>query len=68
MKMITRSKKKQYALYKGDTYLYGGTIEELAKWLGVNERTIRFYTTPTYLKRFKNNENRYLVIKVDDEY
>lgn len=55
----------EYALYKGDTYLFGGTIKDLAKYLGVSERTIRFYTTPTYRKRTKDSYNRYIVIKVE---
>ena len=35
---------KQYALYKGDKYLCGGTIYELAKFLVVQPKTIYFYT------------------------
>lgn len=59
---------KQYALYKGDKYLFGGTIKELAKYLGVKEHTINFYTTPCYKKRIKHKDNRYEVIKVDDKW
>lgn len=55
----------EYAIYKGDTYLFGGTIKDLAKYLGVSERTIRFYTTPVYRKRTKDSNNRYIVIKVE---
>lgn len=58
--------KKQYALYKGDKYLFGGTIKELAKYLGVKERTITYYKTPEYLRRIKGRDNRYEVIKVGD--
>lgn len=57
--------KKQYALYKGDKYLFGGTIEELAKYLGVKKHTITFYKTPEYLKRIKDKKNRYEVIEVE---
>jgi hypothetical protein len=59
-------KQSQYALYKGDTYLYGGTREELAKFLGVKVRTIRFYYSPTYMERIKDKKDRYYVIKVED--
>ena len=59
-------KKKEYALYKGDTYLFGGTIKELAEYLKVKEHTIRFYTTPCYLKRIDNRKDRYEVIKIED--
>ena len=55
--------KKQYALYKGDTYLYGGTKEELAKYLRVNKKTIDFYLRPAYKKRIENSKDRYEVIR-----
>lgn len=58
--------KKTYALYKGDKYLYGGTKEELAKYLGVKKTTIDFYCRPSYLKRIDNSKERYEVIKVED--
>lgn len=58
--------KKQYALYKGDKYLFGGTIKELAKYLGVHEHTITYYKTPSYLKKIKDRKNRYEVIKVGE--
>lgn len=57
--------KIEYALYKGDKYLFGGTIKELAKYLGVKEHTIRFYSTPCYLKRIKDRKSSYEVIKVE---
>jgi len=52
-----------YALYHGDTILTIGTKLELAKYLGVKERTINFYMTPTYKKR---NKNGYLVIRIEE--
>lgn len=61
------SKKRQYALYKGDEYIFGGTKEEIAKYLGVKLNTISFYSKPAYLKRTKNIKNRYEVIKVEDD-
>lgn len=61
-------KKKQYALYHNDIYLYGGTLKELAEYLGVGERTIYFYSTNVYKKRKNNNfKNSYLVIEVEEE-
>jgi len=47
--------------------LFGGTIEELAKYLGVKKHTITFYKTPEYLKKIKGKENRYEVIEVEEE-
>lgn len=56
-----------YALYKGDKYLYGGTKEELAKYLNVKPRTIDFYSRPSYLKRVANAKEPYIVIRVKEE-
>lgn len=60
-------KKSQYALYKGDKYIFGGTREEIAKYLGVKPNTVSFYSKPAYLKRIKNIKDRYEVMKVDDD-
>lgn len=55
--------KKIYALYKGEKYICDGTLYQLANFLGVKERTIRFYMTPTYEKRGRGiNGNRKRVI------
>ena len=56
-------KNPEYALYKGDTFITIGTARELAEYLGVSERTVHFYSTPTYMKR--NKENHYIVIRID---
>ena len=64
------SKVKEYALYKGDTFIDLGTIKELAKKLGVNERTVQYYVTPSHLKRCQKhdeNGNYLIVIKLDEE-
>lgn len=58
-------KQKMYALYHGDNILTIGTKEELAKYLGVDKRTINFYMTPTHQKRVK--DNAYLVIRIEEE-
>lgn len=54
-----------YALYKGDTFIMIGKIKEIAKYLGVSERTVHFYSTPTYMKR--NKDNHYIVIRIEDD-
>lgn len=61
-------KKKQYALYKGDTYLYGETKEELANYLGVKVHTITYYNSNVWLKRLeeRKSKNPYIVIEVED--
>ena len=55
---------KEYALYKGEECLAIGTIKEIAKKMNVKERTIYFYTMPTYKKRCKKSKNRRELIKV----
>lgn len=49
---------KQWSMYKGEEEIAFGTIKEIAAKLGVNEKTIYFYTTPTYKKRVKAGKNR----------
>lgn len=60
------SKVCYYALYKGDEILTIGTKKELALYLGVKERTIHFYSTPTYRKRNKGG-NSYIVIRIEED-
>lgn len=55
---------KVYAMYKGELCLGVGTIKELSELLGVKEKTIKFYLTPTYRKRSKNSKNRRELIRV----
>ena len=59
-------KLSEYALYKGDTFIFAGTRKECADYLGVKESTIRFYMTPGY-KRRKYADNRVQVYKLEDE-
>lgn len=61
------TKKREYALYKGDECLGIGTIKELAQKFNVKEKTISFYSSPAYLKRReKSRLNNYkVVIKLD---
>ena len=58
-----KNQKKEYALYKGDTFLAMGTIKEIASMMKVKPRTIAFYTTPTYKKRIAKGKNRREVIE-----
>lgn len=52
---------KEYALYKGDQLLGIGTKKELAEKFKVQERTILFYGTKSYMKRRKNDNSRLLI-------
>ena len=60
-----RKSKTIYAIYKGEEFLNLGTVPELAKYLGVSTKTIKFYTTKTYRKRRKDDGNNIVVIKVE---
>ena len=57
--------KKEYALYKGDSFITMGTIEEIAKKLNRSFRTIYYYTTSQYKLRCKNSFNRLTMIEID---
>lgn len=62
-------KKDIYALYKGDTFITLGTIEEIAKYEEVKPRSIRYLQTPCYKKRFKEDDNnRKVLIKIERDY
>lgn len=51
MKGVTNVK-KEYAVYKGEDHIAFGTLEELAKKLDVQPRTIYFYSTAVYKRRW----------------
>lgn len=61
-----RKHPKELALYKGDKYLFGGTADDLAKYLGVSKDCIFYYKSPSYLKSIESSKNCYYVIKVED--
>ena len=56
-----------YAVYRGDTFLFMGTSKECANYLGVTVNTVYFYTTPRYRKRFESDSNRIIVIRVEED-
>ena len=60
----------EYVLYKGEEVIGIGTAKELAKQHGINEQTVRFYATPSHMRRVENSvdpEDRIIAVKVDDE-
>ena len=62
-------KRVEYALYKGDELLSMGKIDEIAKEMGVNEKTIRYYQTPQYKKRGlgEKSQKRRVLIKIEGD-
>lgn len=55
---------KKYALYKGDEYLYDGSLLQLAIKRNVKLRTIQFYLTPTYKKRTRKSKNAIVLVEI----
>lgn len=55
---------KEYAIYKGDDHIAYGTAKELAEKLGIKPETIKFYATPSYLKRVENSEKKDMMVAV----
>lgn len=58
--------KNIYALYKGDTFIDLGTLDELARSINVSRNTMMFYTSKVHQKRKKNPNKGYIVIKIED--
>lgn len=47
---------RELALYKGEELLAMGTLDQVAKELGVSELTILFYATPAYKRRLSGRK------------
>lgn len=62
------NKNQVYALYRGDTFLEIGTIEEIADFLGLTVRSVRHYRTPSYRSRVNDRKAMWLIEIEDDEY
>ncbi|MGX4686333.1 hypothetical protein JNUCC83_05455 [Vagococcus sp. JNUCC 83] len=48
----------EYAIYKGDTFLFIGTVDECAERLNIKPTSVKFMTTPTGKKRFENRDDK----------
>ncbi|WP_306007391.1 hypothetical protein [Bacillus sp. MMSF_3353] len=61
---------KEYVVYKGESLLCIGTIQECADYMGVLPATVRYYTTPTYQKRLakrKRARNYITVTELEED-
>ena len=56
--------KKEYALYHGENFIMIGTIEEIAKYLGIKKKSVMFYQSPTHKKR---DPNGYAVVAIPED-
>ena len=52
----------QYALYHGDAYVYGGTIADIARYLGRSEHATRVLASDRVRSRVKTG---YALYRVD---
>lgn len=60
----------EYALYKGESILSIGTIDEIAEEMDVQYRTIKYYTTGAYKRKLakrKNPKNFKVLVLLGDE-
>jgi hypothetical protein len=61
---------KDYAVYKGDSFICIGTIKECAERLGVKPGTVRYYTSPSYRRKVEKRKSPLdclTVFKIDDD-
>ena len=58
---------KCYAVYKGDTFLDLGTLEELEISLHMNRKNLHWYKSPTAMKRLEKNPGSLIAILIPDD-
>lgn len=56
--------KAVYAVYRGEELLFHGTIEDISEETYLSIKTLRTYSSPSYLKK-NENTNAIKLIKVD---
>ena len=56
---------KVYCIYKGDEFIALGTLKELSNLLNIKIESLRWMSTPSALKRSK--DNRLEVYLIEDE-
>lgn len=58
-KRDTRGRKeKLFALYKGETMITSGTMQEISQETGLTIATLRFYHSPAYKRRVKGTNHK----------
>ena len=58
-----------YAIYRGDEFVFMGTADECAEEFSVKPQTIKWMTTPTAKRRYEQykNYNGITAVKVEDD-
>ena len=59
-------KLKEYAVFKGEEMLAMGTYKEICEKLNISYQTFKFYGTPCYRKRTKEENARRIVCLNDN--
>ena len=58
----------QYAVYKGDEFIFVGTLEEVAEKLGVSTKSVKWMATPAAKRRAdKPGSTKMIIEKVEVE-
>ncbi|MBG9611697.1 hypothetical protein [Bacillus cereus] len=60
---------KEYVVYKGESFVCLGTIQECAQDMSVLPETIRYYTTPAYQRKIakRKKARKYVTVSVLEE-
>lgn len=68
--MIRHRNQNIYAMYKGDTYICEGTLDELAAQRGISYRSMQWYLSPSSQKRIEQqsrpNSKRTTLVLVEE--
>lgn len=62
--------KKEYALYKGETLLSIGTIEEIANHVNTSVKNVKYYGTNAYKRKLakrKRGDNHRVLVELEIE-
>lgn len=62
---MMNTKRREYALYKGDTFITFGTLQQLAKIAGVKPNSLIGHSSEK--ERLAKGQNAYIVVRVDDD-
>lgn len=58
---------RHYAIYQGEEFLFEGTAQECADYLGIKVTTVRFLNSNAYKKRTKNSKNPRVAFVIEDD-
>lgn len=60
---------KEFAVYKGEEFLFIGTWSDVINRLGITETTMYYYLSDSYRKRFKSKKpsKRLIVLPLDED-